>query len=176
MGGFSLFGSGHVMPSDAPISLTVADGDVLTVTADAGSYGTVFGPNGQWNVGAKSPLRVGPGHYRIETVIGTVRHSLDSQAVAALKATLPRATEIVGAAANIAGAIMLQDKFKRLAERAKAVPAKLGERADAALARLDAVEARSVVFDKLDAIATDAEQSVAVAEDALNQLTNGNGG
>jgi hypothetical protein len=70
---------------------------------------------------------------------------------------------------------MLQDKFKRLAERAKAVPAALGQRADAALARLDAVEARSVVFDKLDAIAADAEQGVAAAEDALNQLTNGGG-
>lgn len=160
---------------DNPVSLTVADGDVLTVTADAGSYATVFGPNGQWNVGAKSPLRLGPGHYRIETVVGTVSYSLDSQAVAALKATLPRATEIVASAANIAGAVMLSDKFKRLADRAKAVPAKLSERADAALARLDAVEARSVVFEKLDAIASDAEQSVAAAEDAVNQLTNGGG-
>jgi hypothetical protein len=156
--------------------VTVADGDVLTVTAAAGSYGTVFAvsPNlGQWNVGAKSPLRLGPGHYRIETVVGTIRHEMDSQAVAALKATLPRATEIVGAAANIAGAVMLSDKFKRLADRAKAVPATLSRRADAALARLDAVEARSVVFDKLDAIASDAEQSVQAAEDAVNQLTNG---
>lgn len=160
---------------DNPISLTVADGDVLTVTADAGSYGTVFGDAGQWNVGAKSPLRVGPGHYRIETVVGTIRHTTESQAVAALKATLPRATEIIGAAANIAGAIMLQDKFRRLAERATAVPAKLAERADSALARFDDIEARSIVFEKLDAIATDAEQSVAVAEDALNQLTNGGG-
>lgn len=156
-----------------PISLTVADGDVLTVTADAGSYGTVFGPNGQWTVSAKSPLNLPPGHYRIETVIGSISHSVSSRAVAALEATLPRATEIVASAANIAGAIVLQDKFKRLAERAKAVPATLAKRADSTLARLDAVEARSVVFDKLDAIATDAEQSVSVAEDALNQLTNG---
>jgi hypothetical protein len=157
--------------SDQPI--VVADGDVLTVTAEPGSYGTVFGKDGQWTVSARAPLRLGPGLYTIETVVGRISHSLDSQAVAALKATLPRATEIVSTAANLAGSIMLSDKFKRLADRAKAVPAKLSERADAALARLDAVEARSVVFDKLDAIATDAEQSVAAAEDAVNQLTNG---
>lgn len=160
--------------------IVVADGDVLTVTASSGSYGTVFAQDGgQWTVSARSPLRLGPGRYRVETVKGTVTHSLDSHAVAALKATLPRATEIVFTAANIATGIrtdMLSDKFKRLADRAKAVPAKLGERADAALARLDAVEARSVVFDKLDAIAADAEQGVAAAEDALNQLTNANGG
>lgn len=162
------------MPPDQPI--VVADGDVLTVTADAGSYGTVFAKDGQWTVSARAPLRLGPGLYRIETVTGRISHSLDSQAVAALKATLPRATEIVSTAANLAGSIMLSDKFKRLAERAKAVPAKLSERADAALARLDAVEARATVFDKLDAIATDAESAVGVAEDALNQLTNGHGG
>jgi hypothetical protein len=158
--------------------IVVADGEVLTVTADAGSYGTVFqltGGVGQWTVSAKSPLNLGPGRYRIETVKGSISHTVASRAVAALTATLPRATEIVSAAANIAGAIVLQDKFKRLAERAKAVPAALGQRADAALARLDAVEARSVVFDKLDAIAADAEQGVAAAEDALNQLTNGGG-
>lgn len=156
--------------------IVVADGEILTVTADVGAYGTVFqdAPSqGQWTVSARSPLNLGPGRYRIETVTGLLNHSVASRAVAALSATLPRATEIISAAANIAGAIVLQDKFKRLAERAKAVPAKLGERADAALARLDAVEARSVVFDKLDAIASDAEQGVAAAEDALNQLTNG---
>jgi hypothetical protein len=161
------------MPT-APEHVTVADGDVLTVTADAGSYGTVFGTAGQWTVSAKSPLRVGPGHYRIETVIGTVRHATDSQAVAALKATLPRATEIVSTAANIAGAIVLQDKFKRLAERAKAVPAKLAARADKVNAAWDALEVDGdEAFDGHEAILTDAEQGVAAAKDALNQLTNG---
>ncbi|WP_448043772.1 hypothetical protein [Bradyrhizobium liaoningense] len=158
------------------MSIVVADGDVLTVTAESGSYGTVFdlgASKGQWTVSARAPLRLGPGLYRIETVKGTVSHSLDSQAVAALKATLPRATEIVSTAANVAGAVMLSDKFKRLAERAKAVPATLSRRADAALARFDDIDSRSEVFDKLDAIATDAEQSVAAAEDAVNQLTNG---
>ena len=158
-----------------PVSLTVADGDVLTVTAEAGSYGTVFGPPGQqWTVSAKSPLRLGPGHYRIETVVGRISHETDSQAVAALKATLPRATEIVGAAANIAGAVMLSDKFKRLAERSKAVPAALVKRADALDARLTDIEQRGdKAFTAHEAIANDAEQSVAAAEDALNQLTNG---
>jgi hypothetical protein len=153
--------------------IVVASGDILTVTADAGSYGTVFGEGGQWTVSAKSPLRLGPGRYRIETVTGSIRHEIGSQAVAALKATLPRATEIISTAANLAGSIMLSDKFKRLADRAKAVPNALSARADAALARLDAVEARATVFDKLDAIATDAESAVGAAEDAVNQLTNG---
>lgn len=153
--------------------IVVADGDVLTVTAEPGSYGTVFAKDGQWTVSARAPLRLGPGLYTIETVKGAVRHEVSSRAVAALAATLPRATEIVSTAANLAGSIMLSDKFRRLADRAKAVPAALSERADAALARLDAVEARSAVFDKLDAIATDAEQSVQAAEDAVNQLTNG---
>lgn len=160
--------------------ISVPHGDVLTVTADhPGSYGTVWRDDhaGQWTVSAKSPLHLGPGRYRIETVRGNIRHTVSSRAVAALNATLPRATEIIHDAANIAQAIngkntMLQDKFKRLAERAKAVPAALSDRADKSLARLDAVEARSVVFDKLDAIATDAEQGVAAAEDAVNQLTN----
>jgi hypothetical protein len=85
--------------------IVVADGEVLTVTADAGSYGTVFqltGGVGQWTVSAKSPLNLGPGRYRIETVKGSISHTVASRAVAALTATLPRATEIVSAAANIA--------------------------------------------------------------------------
>lgn len=157
-----------------PISLTVADGDVLTVSADVGSYGTVFGPAGQWTVSAKSPLNVGPGHYRIETIRGVVRHSVQSRAVAALEATLPRATEIISTAANIAGAIVLSDKFRRLAERSKAVPVALAKRADALEAKLDDIEARGEkAFAGHEAIAADAEQSIAAAEDALNQLTNG---
>lgn len=157
-----------------PVSVTVADGDVLTVSADVGSYGTVFGPNGQWTVSAKSPLNLGPGHYQIETVVGTVRHEIQTRAVAALAATLPRATEIVSTAANIAGAIVLSDKFKRLAERSKAVPAALAKRADALEARWDAVEQRGEkAFAGHEAVAADAESAAAAAEDALNQLTNG---
>lgn len=165
-----------------PASVTVAPGEVLTVTADAGSYGTVFQelpPHGQWTVSAKSPLNLGPGRYRIETVIGSIRHSVDSRAVAALNATLPRATELIRSQAIITKAIvegrpMLSDKFKRLAERSKAVPEALAQRADRAFERLDAAETRAINgLDRIEKSVTDAEDAAAVVEDAANQLTNG---
>lgn len=164
------------------IPVIVAPGEVLTVTADAGSYGTVFQDmpqTGQWTVSAKSPLNLGPGRYRIETVIGSIRHSVDSRAVAALNATLPRATEMVRSQAIITKAIiegrpMLSDKFKRLAERSKAVPEALGQRADRAFERLDAAETRANNgLDRIEKVASDAENAAAVVEDAANQLTNG---
>lgn len=163
--------------------ISVPAGHVLVVTAEPGGYATVWqeGTSAQWTVSAKSPFRIGAGLYRLETVTGTVRHSVESLTVAALSETLPRATEIVTAAANVATAInqgsramSIQDKFRRLAERSKAVPAKLGERADAVTLRWDALEARGgTAFAGHEAVLADAEQGVTAAEDALNQLTNG---
>lgn len=169
-------------PHDFAPTVNVATGEVLTVTAAVGSYGTVWSVPGahQWSVGAKSPLRLPPGTYRIETVKGSVSHTVSSAAVAALEATLPGATATIASAAVIAKAIQdgkaamsLHDKFARLADRAKTVPAAFAERGDKALARLDAVEARGgAALDKLDAVVADAEQAAAVTEDAVNQLTN----
>lgn len=163
--------------------ITVADGEVLTVSATAGSYGTVFQelpPNGQWTVSAKSPLNLGPGRYRIETVLGTVRHSVDSRTVAALNATLPRLTAAAKLGADVVAYAsakdprpMLSDKFKRLAERSKAVPETLGKRADLAFERLDAAETRANNgLDRIEKVASDAENAAAVVEDAANQLSN----
>lgn len=162
--------------------VSVPTGDVLTVSAEAGGYATVWqeGTKNQWSVGAKTPLRLGPGLYRVETVRGQVSHSVDSQAIAALNATLPRATDIVRNGAALAqvinqgsAAMALKDKFARLADRAKAVPAALGERADTVLDRLASVETRGdVALTKLDAVVTDAEQAAAAAEDAVSQITN----
>lgn len=69
---------------------------------------------------------------------------------------------------------MLSDKFKRLAERSKAVPETLGKRADLAFERLDAAETRANNgLDRIEKVASDAENAAAVVEDAANQLTNG---
>lgn len=159
--------------------VTIADGEVLTVTAEAGG-GTVQGEGhvAQWAVKPGAPVRLGrPGVYRLE---GNVTHSVDGQAVAVLAATLPRATEIIKSARIVASAIVgsgsvsMQDKFKRLAERARTVPRVLSDRADVAFTRLDAIELRGdTTFGGLESVLTDVEGGIGHAEDALNQITNG---
>jgi hypothetical protein len=157
---------------------------VLTVTADAGGCGTVWeeGTNRHWHVGDRTPLRLGAGLYRIVTIDGTVRHSVDSLAIAALNATLPRATAIVATGADIATAINkgsaamgIQDRFKRLAERARTVPQQLGDRADAAFARLDSAEQKAgEALTRIEvAVVGDAEAAALAIEDVANQLSNG---
>lgn len=166
----------------SPISVP-AD-HVLTVTADAGGYGTVWeeGTNRYWHVGHRTPLRLGAGLYRVVTIRGTVSHSVDSLAIAALNATLPRATAIVTTGADIATAINkgsaamgIQDRFKRLAERAKSVPQQLGDRADAAFARLDSAEQKAGdALTRIEvAVVSDAEAAALAIEDVANQLSNG---
>lgn len=155
---------------------------VLTVTAEPGGYGIVWheGTERNWPVGVATPLVLPAGLYRVETVRGVLRHSVDTPAMAALNATLPRAIEIVRSGAIIAAAInrgnqmSIQEKFARLAERAKAAPAALADRADTVFARLDAVESRAgAALDRIEtAVVNDAEAAAAAIEDAANQLTN----
>jgi hypothetical protein len=156
---------------------------VLTVTADAGGCGTVWeeGTNRHWHVGDRTPLRLGAGLYRVVTIDGRIDHSVDSLAIAALNATLPRATAIVATGAIIAEAInrgstmAIADRFKRLAERAKSVPLALGERADAAFARLDSAEQKAgEALTRIEvAVVSDAEAAAREIEDVANQLSNG---
>lgn len=175
--------------------IRVSNDQVLTVTADMGSYGTVFqeGGSGQWSVGAKTPLRLGPGLYRIETVKGTVNASVDSQSVAAIAANLPDMTERVTSGVVVAKAIVdgqvaikelaeikrsapkmgLADKAKLLADKAKAIPTKISNRLDAADARLNGADARTdAAMTRVESVITDAENSAQIAEDVANQLTN----
>jgi hypothetical protein len=99
----------------------------------------------------------------------------------ALVAELERTTDRIRSATVIAKALnegkkamSVLEKFKHLAERSKAVPTVLGDRADKAIARWDAVEKRGHgAIDNLDVVIDQAEQSAAVMEDALNQLSNG---
>jgi hypothetical protein len=152
-------------------TIRVAPDEILTITAPAGAWGNVtrHGTNQNWHVGDTSPLKLGPGLYFVDDHLTC---NATSQAVAALETTLPRATEIIRSERIIRMA--LGDKFKNLAERARSVPAKLSERADAAFARLDKVEARGdQAFTGFETMLTDVESGVAAAEDALNQLTNG---
>lgn len=93
---------------------------------------------------------------------------------------LPRAVELVTAAANVAQlerksrTMALADKMKRLAERSTAVPKSLDAWADEHLAKFDALESRGKeAFGKLGQVMADVESGVSAAEDALNQLTNG---
>jgi hypothetical protein len=176
--------------SAKPLDITLPAGNVLFVKVGAGCYGTVWHlPDTDLNapsfkhdvVSAAKPVTLGPfdrqTRYRIEAVSGSVEASWGPSTVTALAATLPRATEIISTAANIAEGIRMtsiQDKFKHLADRARQVPAALSAKADEVLSRLDAVEARGgTAFDKLHGVVNDADQGVAAAEDALNQLTNG---
>lgn len=167
--------------------ISVADGEILTVTADAGSYGTVWqeGTTSQWSVGARAPLRLaGPALYRVETVKGNVTHSVSGRDVAALVETLPRATEIVRSERIVTAAIIeskrskstmgLADKARLLAERAKAIPAKHSDRMDAISARLESADARATdAADRIEiAVVAQVEQSAVEMEDVANQLTN----
>ena len=166
------------------MTIPVPADHVLTVTADAGGCGTVWeeGTNRHWHVGDRTPLRLGAGLYRVVTTRGTVTYSVDSIAIAALNATLPRATAIVATGADLAAlinkgsaAMSIQDKFKRLAERAKAVPQQLGERADVAFARLDSAEQKAGdALTRIEvAVVSDAEAAALAIEDVANQLSNG---
>jgi hypothetical protein len=150
----------------------VSSGEVLTVTALPGQFGDVSDilTRSSWHVGDKSPLNLGAGLYEISDGL---TYTKSSQAVAALSATLPRATEIIRSERIIRMA--LADKFKMLADRARTVPAKLSDRADAAFAsarrRWNSAAIRR--SPGLNAVLTDVETGVSAAEDALNQLTNG---
>lgn len=166
------------------VTIPVPADHVLTVTANPASYGTVWevGTNRHWHVGDRTPLRLGAGLYRIVTIDGRIDHSVDSLAIAALNDTLPRATAIVATGADIATAINkgsaamgIQDRFKRLAERAKSVPLALGERADAAFARLDSAEQKAGdALTRIEvAVVSDAEAAALAIEDVANQLSNG---
>jgi hypothetical protein len=166
------------------VTIPVPADHVLTVTADVGGCGTVWeeGTNRHWHVGDRTPLRLGAGLYRVVTIDGVVRHSVDSLAIAALNATLPRATAIVTTGADIAAlinkgsaAMGIQDRFKRLAERARTVPQQLGDRADAAFARLDSAEQKAgEALTRIEvAVVSDAEAAALAIEDVANQLSNG---
>lgn len=166
------------------MTIPVPADHVLTVTADAGGYGTVWeeGTNRYWHVGHRTPLRLGAGLYRIVSIRGDIQHSVDSLAIAALNDTLPRATAILATGADIAAAInkgsvamSIQDKFKRLAERAREVPQQLGDRADAAFARLDGAEQKAgEALTRIEvAVVSDAEAAASAIEDVANQLSNG---
>jgi hypothetical protein len=80
----------------------------------------------------------------------------------------------------IAGAIIegqktmaLKDKFARLAERTRTVPAALSDMADKTLADFDGVEKEGGdAFAAMDTVVADAKAAVAVAKDAVAQLTN----
>jgi len=170
--------------------VSISDGQILTVTADKGSYGTVWneGSIGQWTVAAHAPLRLArPGVYRIETVRGNVTHSIDGHAVAALAETLPARTEVVRSARIITSALVegqqaieelkrmsLHEKFKRLAERTQTVPRALSDRADKVLGGFDRLEKHGdATLGGLEVVLSAAEAGLSVAEDALNQITNG---
>jgi hypothetical protein len=167
-----------------PVPVPVPADHVLTVTADAGGCGTVWeeGTNRHWHVGDRTPLRLGAGMYRIVTIDGRIDHSIDSNAIAALNATLPRATAIVATGADLAATINkgsaamgIQDRFKRLADRARTVPQQLGDRADAAFARLDSAEQKAGdALTRIEvAVVSDAEAAAREIEDIANQLSNG---
>lgn len=166
------------------MTISVPADHVLTVTADPASYGTVWeeGTNRYWHVGHRTPLRLGAGLYRVVTIRGDIQHSVDSLAIAALNDTLPRATAIISTGADIATAINkgsaamgIQDRFKRLAERARTVPQQLGDRADAAFARLDSAEQKAGdALTRIEvAVVSDAEAAALAIEDVANQLSNG---
>lgn len=163
--------------------VAVGADEILTVTADVGSYGTVWegGTTRQWSVGAKAPLRLGPGLYRIETIKGTVGHSVSGSATEALAAALPRATEIVRAGADIATAInqrdkpvsAFADKFRLLAEQVKEIPAGLEARVDPLFPRLAGAKAKGhAAAGKLESHVAGLEDGVAAIEDVANQISN----
>jgi hypothetical protein len=100
----------------------------------------------------------------------------------ALSQAIDKSSDTIAAATPIAKAIIegkaakmaLKDKFAMLADRSKAIPVALAEKADKLHERMDALQARgNKAFAGLDAVLTDAEHGVAAAEDAVNQLTNG---
>lgn len=165
------------------MTIPVPADHVLTVTANPASYGTVWevGTNRHWHVGDRTPLRLGAGLYRVVTIRGDIQHSVDSLAIAALNDTLPRATAIISTGADIATAInkgsnmAIADRFKRLAERARTVPIALGDRADAAFARLDSAEQKAGdALTRIEvAVVSDAEAAALAIEDVANQLSNG---
>jgi hypothetical protein len=171
-------------------TVTIGDDEILTVTADSGSYGTVWldGTSTQWSVGAKAPLRLsGPATYKIETVKGNVSHDVSSKDVAALAAALPAVTENIVSERIVTAAIVdglqarrskstmaLADKARLLAERAKAIPAKHSDRMDAISARLESADARATdAADRIEiAVVAQVEQSAVEMEDVANQLSN----
>lgn len=170
-------------------TIKVDAGQVLTVTADPGSYGTVFldGTTSQWSVGAKAPLCLsGPAVYHVETVKGTVTPSVDGKDVAAIVEALPAKIENIvserivtaaivdGLQARRQGKMGLADKARLLAERAKAIPAKHSDRMDSISARLESADARATdAADRIEiAVVAQVEQSAVEMEDVANQLTN----
>lgn len=143
-------------------TVRVMSGQVLVVSIDAAAPdATVWldGTDSHWIVSAASPLRLGqPGVYRIEST-GTYLATITSASAPAI---------------TTGKKMSLADKMKRLAERTKQVPTTLEAIADDHLSRLDALEQRGTdSFAKLHTVLTDTEAGISAAEDALNQLTNG---
>lgn len=83
------------------------------------------------------------------------------------------ASATVIARALVEGRMSLSDKLKLMTERAHGVPKALEARADAVMARLDAVEKTgAAAFDGIEAHVGDAEAAAASAESAVRALTN----
>lgn len=173
----------------APATVTLPLGKLLVVQAAPKSRGAIWRipPNmyGKRSIiawaEANALTTLGPyadtRTLRIEALSGEIDYEVQDLIVAQLENQISRirsATVIAKALNEGKRAMSVLEKFKHLAERSKAVPAKLGDRADKALARWDAVESRgNGAIDNLDNVIDQAEQSAAVMEDALNQLTNG---
>lgn len=162
-----------VVRPGSPARVTLAFGQALVATADAGSVGYI-GPH---RIRPGAPIKLGrPGDYTIEADTGSVAYEIREPLADALEngARNVQSARVIQQAIIEGNKMALSEKFARLAARTKEVPAALDRAADAALSKFDAVEQRGdAAFAKMAGVVADAEQGVAAAEDAVNQLTNG---
>lgn len=162
----------------SPAYVTLAIGQTLVVTAEAGSIGAVTLAGARPHmIRSGPPVNIGrPGKYTLEADTGSLAYTLQDP----LSGALTKATDIVRSARIIQTALIqgrkmaLADKFALLAARSKSVPAALSDMADKVLGDFDGVEQEgNAAFAALDTIITDAKAAVSVAKDAVNQLNNG---
>jgi hypothetical protein len=74
----------------------------------------------------------------------------------------------------LAKGIFMSTKFRDMAERVKALPQRLDDRASQIIARMDSLENRGgAAIEGMTAELDKVEQGVRASEDALNQMTNG---
>jgi hypothetical protein len=172
-----------------PVTITLPVGKILTVWADENSRGSVWKlPEDAYGkriiVGwaePNAPFQAGPFRETRTFKIVAMSGELEFETKELIVAQLERATDRIRSATVIARALnegkkamSVLEKFKRLAEVSKEVPAALGDRADKSIARFEKAKVRgNASLDNLDVVIADAEASAATIEDAVNQLTNG---
>jgi hypothetical protein len=163
----------------SPATVSLAIGQTLVVTADVGSIGAVtrVGTAHVVRIVPGAPVHIGrPGAYCVKADTGVLAYDVRDPLSAGIAAGVRniQSFRIIQHALIQGQHMALRDKFAQLAERTKTVPAALDAAATSALDKLDAVEARGgMAFANLDSVVSDANAAVAIAEDAVNQLTNG---